>query len=175
MVASVFTRLNEPAWRPPPKGPASGGGWRGLGGPQAQAMVQALPGFGRGFLRGIDIRKGDSGANRLCCRSQSFGDLFTWCLVPHKGRFCSAREALPHRRPHAARLTLTRPILPTVGRVVTGQAQRSRALRSNTRHCQRQAGGSYSRMTGPCRVPGNHVPAAHGKRLCSRSLGTLQP
>ena len=54
-----------------------------------------------------------------------------WCLVPCKGRFCSARIALPHRRPHAARLTLTRLMLAAaglvlqgMGRAFIGQAQR---------------------------------------------------
>lgn len=81
-----------------------------------------------------------------------------FCLVPCKGRFCSAGEALPHRRPHAAGCTLTRPMLaPTgkgfnaMGRAVIGQSRRSQALPGSRLQGQRRAGVAYSRTGGRCR------------------------
>lgn len=78
-------------------------------------------------------------------------------LVPCKGRFCSAGEALPHRRPHAAGHTLTRPMLAPAGhvsqgieRAVIGQFQRWRAQPGNTWQGQCRAGAAYSRTGGRC-------------------------
>jgi len=76
----------------------------------------------------------DNWDTRFCCGPQSFRRSLFWCLVPHKAVFCSAKIALPHRRPHAARHSLTRPMLASaglvlqdMGRAVIGQVQRLQA------------------------------------------------
>jgi hypothetical protein len=104
------------------------------GGCPAPAAGQVLRGLWLGVRFGWCVFDCDNWDTRFCCGPQSFRRSLFWCLVPHKAVFCSAKIALPHRRPHAARHSLTRPMLASaglvlqgMGRAVIGQVQRLQA------------------------------------------------
>jgi hypothetical protein len=110
--------------------------------------------------------RGDSGDKPLHARPGTFAP---WvCLVsgapesPH----CSAKVA-PAPRPLRAARQGSRPVI--------DQARKGRAGYDSTGSTQGPASGVCSRMGGPCRGSGTHVPTAHGTRPPGQSLGKPRP
>ncbi len=126
--ASFFSSHTAPACDMPPEGTKVGGTLgrpiaticrfcRASGGSRASGSVffdwdkwdnwDSID-FIRFFCPTLAVCNWDNWDTRGRCRPQSFRCSFIWCLVSLKSMFFSADKALLHRRPHAARLTLTR-------------------------------------------------------------------
>lgn len=106
--------------------------------------------------------RGDSGDNLFRERPKAFTP--SLCLVPGApdSSRCSAKLA-PAPRPLRAARQGSRPVI--------DQARKGRAGCDSTGSTQGPASGVCSRMGGPCRGSGTHVPTARGTRPPGQSLG----
>ena len=110
--------------------------------------------------------RGDSGDNLFRERPKAFTP--SLCLVPGapESPLCCAKVA-PAPRPLRAARQGSRPVI--------DQARKGRAGCDSTGSTQGPASGVCSRMDGPCRGSGTHVPTAHGTRPPGQSLGKPRP